>query len=147
MTQLIEASVVVAPSYEGMLEPLLDIADSSMTYRRRYFAEPQLAPVLDLLLADASNTRALAFQLRALADHVDQLPRDPQAPSPTREQRLVAHALQSLSEADPDTLANTDASGGFTELLTLLSTIDADLRGLSDALTYYYFSHADVRVN
>jgi uncharacterized alpha-E superfamily protein len=130
-----------------MLEPLLDIADSSMTYRRRYFAEPQLAPVLDLLLADASNTRALAFQLRALADHVDQLPRDPQAPSPTREQRLVAHALQSLSEADPDTLANTDASGGFTELLTLLSTIDADLRGLSDALTYYYFSHADVRVN
>ena len=48
-----------------MLEPLLEIADSSMTYRRRYFARPQLAPVLDLLLLDDTNTRAVAFQLAA----------------------------------------------------------------------------------
>ena len=34
------------------------IADSTMTYRRRYFARPQLAPVLDLLLLDDTNTRA-----------------------------------------------------------------------------------------
>jgi uncharacterized alpha-E superfamily protein len=45
-----------------MLEPLLEIADSSMTYRRRYFTRPALPLVLDLLLADVTNARALAFQ-------------------------------------------------------------------------------------
>ena len=45
--------------------PLLEIADSTMTYRRRYFAQPQLAPVLDLLVADPTNARSLAFQIVA----------------------------------------------------------------------------------
>ena len=47
------------------------VADSSMTYRRRYLAALQTAPVLDLLLADETNPRSLAFQLSALADHVE----------------------------------------------------------------------------
>jgi uncharacterized circularly permuted ATP-grasp superfamily protein/uncharacterized alpha-E superfamily protein len=145
MTALLRGSLSATPSYEGTLEPMLDIADSGMTYRRRYFAEPQLAPVLDLLLADATNTRGLAFQLRALADHVDQLPRDKKAPSPTREQHLIAHALDALSGADVDTLAQPARE--FGDLLTLLGLIDEDLRGLSDALTYYYFSHARLHVS
>ena len=147
MTQLIRSSVTTAPSYGGMLDPLLEIADSSMTYRRRYFAEPQLAPVLDLLLADATNARALAFQLRALADHVVLLPRDKRAPSPTREQQLVAHALQSLEDADADALGQPGQDRVFADLLNLLRSVDDDLRGLSDTITYYYFSHADVRVS
>jgi uncharacterized alpha-E superfamily protein len=47
-----------------------------MTYRRRYFAQPQLSPVLDLLVADPTNARSLGFQLMVLTDHVKQLPRD-----------------------------------------------------------------------
>ena len=30
----------------GIVEPMLEIADSSMTYRRRYYAQPRLAPAL-----------------------------------------------------------------------------------------------------
>jgi uncharacterized circularly permuted ATP-grasp superfamily protein/uncharacterized alpha-E superfamily protein len=146
MTHLIDASVHTG-SYEGMLDPLLEIADSAMTYRRRYFAEPQLAPVLDLLLADPTNARALAFQLRALADHADQLPRDKRAPSPTREQQLIAHALQSLEDADVDALGQPGNAGAFADLVALLRSINDDLRGLSDTITYYYFSHADLRVS
>jgi uncharacterized alpha-E superfamily protein len=141
-----------------MLEPMLDIADSGMTYRRRYFTEPQLPPVLDLLLTDNTNTRALAFQLRALAEHVAQLPRDSKAPSPTREQRLIAHALDAVAAADVDALgqlappglperAGDVPEGGFDNLLGLLTSVDEDLRGLSDTLTYYYFSHARLRIN
>ena len=100
----------------AMLEPLLEIADSSMTYRRRYFAEPQLAPVLDLLLADDTNPRALAFQLAALADHLAQLPRHPKAPSPTREERIVAHAIDALAAADFDALSQPGADGAFDRL-------------------------------
>ncbi len=78
------------------LEPLLEIADSSMTYRRRYYAQPRLAPALHLLLADDTNTRGLAFQLAVVSEHITHLPRDPRAPSPTREERLIAHARDTL---------------------------------------------------
>ena len=147
VTALLTSSLSAPPSHEAMLEPMLDLADSGMTYRRRYFAEPQLAPVLDLLLADATNTRALAFQLRALAEHLGQLPRDKDAPSPTREQRLIDHALDALADADVDALADPGAEGAFVELVALLRSIDEDLRGLSDTLTYYYFSHARLHVS
>jgi uncharacterized alpha-E superfamily protein len=144
-----------------MLEPMLDIADSGMTYRRRYFTEPQLPPVLDLLLTDSTNTRALSFQLRALAEHLAQLPRDSKAPSPTREQQLIARAVDSVTNADVDALGQPGGTGlasrldgvtegragGFDDLLALLASVDEDLRGLSDTLTYYYFSHARLRIN
>ena len=44
------------------LEWLLDIGDSTITYRTRYLASPQLEPTIDLLVFDPSNPRALAFQ-------------------------------------------------------------------------------------
>ena len=58
----------------AIVEPLLEIADSSMTYRRRYYALPRLAPALHLLLADDTNTRGLPFQLAAISEHILRLP-------------------------------------------------------------------------
>ena len=50
-----------------MLEMLLEVADSSMTYRSRYFTVLQAAPVLDLLMNDEANPRSLAFQMKDLS--------------------------------------------------------------------------------
>jgi uncharacterized circularly permuted ATP-grasp superfamily protein/uncharacterized alpha-E superfamily protein len=147
VTRLVRSTLTAAPSPEGMLEPLLEIADSAMTYRRRYFAEPQLAPVLDLLLAEAINARSLAFQLRALADHMAKLPRDKKAPAITREQQLIAGAIDALSKADLDLLTAAADDGTRPGVLELLGSIDEALRGLSDTITYYYFSHAALRVS
>src|SRR5262249_35017941 len=73
---LLRSALVAVGSMEGpLLEALLEVADSSMTYRRRYLGSLQTAPVLDLLLADESNPRSLAFQLAALSHEVDDLPR------------------------------------------------------------------------
>jgi uncharacterized circularly permuted ATP-grasp superfamily protein/uncharacterized alpha-E superfamily protein len=47
---------------QSELEWLLEIGDSTITYRTRYLASPQLAATIDLLVYDASNPRALAFQ-------------------------------------------------------------------------------------
>jgi len=47
---------------QSELEWLLEIGDSTITYRTRYLASPQLAATVDLLVYDASNPRALAFQ-------------------------------------------------------------------------------------
>jgi uncharacterized alpha-E superfamily protein len=67
MTRLVRTAIEASPSHVAILEPLLEVADSSMTYRRRYFAEAQLPPVLDLLLADGTNPRALRFQLDTMS--------------------------------------------------------------------------------
>jgi uncharacterized circularly permuted ATP-grasp superfamily protein/uncharacterized alpha-E superfamily protein len=147
VTSLVTRAVAVRPSESAILEPLLEIADSTMTYRRRYFARPLLPLVLDLLLSDPTNTRALAFQLNALAQHVQQLPRDPKAPLPTREERLIAAAIVTLREGDLDTLCQRDADGRFSPLVELLGSVEEDLRALSDTITYFYFSHAEQRVS
>src|SRR5262249_49564935 len=73
---LFQGALALGPGSTPVLEPMLDIADSVMTYRRRYLAQPQWPAVLDLLLADESNPRSLAFQVAALADHSANLPRD-----------------------------------------------------------------------
>ena len=41
---------------------LLELADSTVTYRARYLARPEWLPVLDLLVMDGSNPRSVMFQ-------------------------------------------------------------------------------------
>ena len=129
MTRLVRSAIDGRPSQDAMLEPLLEIADSSMTYRRRYFAEPQLPPVLDLLLADGTNPRALAFQLDAMSERCRTCRATREAPSPTREERLIAHAVEALRAADFDALSQPGADVAFERLTALLDLLDEDLRG------------------
>jgi uncharacterized circularly permuted ATP-grasp superfamily protein/uncharacterized alpha-E superfamily protein len=140
-----EAIAVARTADDAIVEPLLEIADSSMTYRRRYYAQPRLAPALHLLLLEETNTRGLAFQLAALAEHIISLPSDPAAPSPTREERLIASARSALVEVDLAAEPWSDADVSIVG--SYLESMDGDLKALSDAITYYYFSHAELRVS
>ena len=117
------------------------IADSTMTYRRRYMSSLQTAPVLDLLLADEANPRSLAYQLAALAESIDQLPRDESAPGRGEEQRIILTTLTRLRVADIDQLAQADASGTPARARGLLARLEGEIPVLSDALTRSYFSH------
>jgi uncharacterized alpha-E superfamily protein len=47
---------------QSELEWLLDIGDSTITYRTRYLASPLLGSTIDLLVFDKTNPRALAYQ-------------------------------------------------------------------------------------
>ena len=76
ITRCIQGGLAAEPAVSNALETVLEIADSVMTYRRRYFAQPQWPAVLDLLLTDEGNPRSLAFQVDALADHATNLPRE-----------------------------------------------------------------------
>ncbi len=66
----------LCPEIQGgaVLEPLLELSDSLMTYRRRYFAGMQVSSALELLLLDEGNPRSLAFQLTALREHARHFP-------------------------------------------------------------------------
>ncbi|ODT65298.1 hypothetical protein ABS71_12305 [bacterium SCN 62-11] len=72
----------------GLLDMLLEATDSGRTYRRRY---PRLewTPVLDLLLADETHPRSLAFQLRSLEEHFQLLPTRSRVALPAHQEALV----------------------------------------------------------
>src|SRR6202043_4096363 len=63
-----------------LLEAVLDISDSSLTYRRRYLTHLEAHAIADLLLADESNPRGTAFQLAQLEQHLNALPRESAQP-------------------------------------------------------------------
>lgn len=65
--------VPVQANPRPILESILDICDSSMTYRYRYLMSYDIGPVLDLLIADQTNPRGLAFQFMKMVNHLDAL--------------------------------------------------------------------------
>ncbi|MGO9600925.1 MAG: circularly permuted type 2 ATP-grasp protein [Isosphaeraceae bacterium] len=141
-SSLLRGTLVFETRAEGsVLEALLEIADSAMTYRRRYLSTLQAAPVLDLLVADETNPRSLAFQLVALAESIDRLPRDPFLAGRSAEERLVLANLTELRLADLEALARADQSGRRTRLEVLLKRLEADMPVLSDVIAASYFSH------
>jgi uncharacterized circularly permuted ATP-grasp superfamily protein/uncharacterized alpha-E superfamily protein len=142
MSSLLRGTLGTANRNEGsLLEALLEIADSTMTYRRRYLSMLQAAPVLDLLLADETNPRSLAYQLAALSEGIDRLPRDSTLPGRSTEQRLVLANLTDLRLAELEALARPDQSGLRSGLVALLSKLEADLPVLSETVAASYFSH------
>jgi len=137
-------SFIFHPSQEGpLLEAVLEIADSSMTYRRRYLAELQAAPVLDLLLSDHTNPRSLLFQMEALADHVEHLPRDQSRPHLDPEKRIVLVALTSLRLADIESLCQASKDGSREALDHLLGDMEKQLPAFCDTITRSYLSHVE----
>ena len=55
------------------LDWLLDVGGSTITYRTRHMAQPQLAPTVQLLVFDESNPRALAFHWRGVRRTLERL--------------------------------------------------------------------------
>jgi len=145
-TTLLRGTLVTRQPAEGaVMEAVLEIADSSMTYRRRYLTSLQAHAVLDLLLADESNPRSVAFQFAALADDVHQLPR---ASTPTSaplgpEERLIVRGLNLMRLMDLPAEAHLEAPGARrAELEELLVAAAQVLQSLSDILSQSYLAHA-----
>jgi uncharacterized circularly permuted ATP-grasp superfamily protein/uncharacterized alpha-E superfamily protein len=126
-------------------EMLLEIADSSMTYRNRYPGVLEAAPLIDLLVIDETNPRSVGFQFAALADHVAALPGDDASPVLTGERRAVMAAVSQLRLADVDRLAASDEQGGRRELAALLGRLETLVREFADAISHRYLVHSTPR--
>ena len=126
------------------LEMLLEVTDSSMTYRARYFTTLQAAPALDLLMNDKANPRSLAFQVKDLREHCRSLARMPSGSGwPGSKQRRLEEAASNLFSTDIGKLCVPDTNGVRVLLDKLLSAMEAELPTFSDAITHVYFSHAE----
>lgn len=138
-------AVLVRPLVEPapVIEALLEIADSSMTYRSRYLTSIQLAPALDLILTDETNPRSAAFQLAALAEHVRGLPHDEGKPQSTPEQRVMLAAQTELRLTDVEALCqSSETDGEHRQLGELLARLERHLIALAEAIGHTYLVHA-----
>jgi uncharacterized circularly permuted ATP-grasp superfamily protein/uncharacterized alpha-E superfamily protein len=125
----------------ALLEWLLDLSDSIITYRARYMRPPEWLAVAELLLFDRQNPRSAAFQLLKLAKHVRLLP------DADLHDLLSAleHACEVHSASHSSSASHSHAQG---ELFPTPDTVadflrDAESLALrsSDAITLRYFSH------
>ena len=146
LVSLFRAIIVpFSPRTWPTLEMLLEVADSSMTYRARYFTELQAAPVLDLLMNDEANPRSLAFQIHDLLEHCRCLSARPSGATwPVSKQRPLEGAAGTLLGADIRMLCQPGEGSIRERLDQLLAATGVALPALSDAITNVYFSHAEM---
>jgi uncharacterized circularly permuted ATP-grasp superfamily protein/uncharacterized alpha-E superfamily protein len=146
LVNLFRAIIVpLSPRTWPTLEMLLEVGDSSMTYRSRYFTVLQPTPVLDLLMNDEANPRSLAFQIRDLWKHCRYLSGRPSGAAwPLSKQRGLEAAAANLFRADVGMLCQPGAGEIREPLDQLLAVTGAALPALSDAITNVYFSHAEM---
>jgi uncharacterized alpha-E superfamily protein len=145
MARLVRSTLVlVMPDESNMLDAVLEIADSSLTYRRRYFTNLDIAAVLDLLVADESNPRAIAYQLCSIEQHIAGLPREARHPQQNPHARLIIQLLAKLRLVDLRAVCQPGSSGARPELEKLMTEIITSLEQLAVFVSQIYFSHAEV---
>jgi len=135
-----------AAEVEPCLQVLLQIADSSITYRTRYPAVLRTDLVLQLLLVDESNPRSVGFQLATLLHQINRLQEQDDSNQDSMERSLAGKVLNAVRSSKVTDLARRDAQGNFAGLEALVEELKSTLWELSDALTARYFSNLNACV-
>ncbi|MCE0767853.1 circularly permuted type 2 ATP-grasp protein, partial [Pseudonocardia kujensis] len=121
------------PADRLVVESVTIVAESVLTHRRRSAGRPGIAPLLDLLLADRDNPRAVAHQLDRLADDLAHLPGGVPGSFDAACARLAA--------ADTAALAARDTADGTRPALrALLAGLGADLDRLAEDIAAAHFT-------
>jgi uncharacterized alpha-E superfamily protein len=130
------ASALIVAIEDGRdhdLDWLLELADSGVTYRSRYLAEPEWLPVLDMLARDVANPRSLAFQAKGLSEYVAKI----EASHGAFAGKSLAPAHAALRALEPRDLdPDSDA------LIRTLEQLQRAAFAVSDDISMKFFSHA-----
>ncbi|MEO5348401.1 MAG: circularly permuted type 2 ATP-grasp protein [Magnetococcus sp. YQC-3] len=148
--ELLQATLVPALDQEGeriLLDALLNISDSSITYRRRYRTHFAVKPFLELILLDETNPRGLASQLSSIETHVAALPRRGNTPPyRTPSGRIVLETVNELRMAETDLLGIVGENGERRNLSELLGRVQMLLPLFSMELAHAFFQHSHSHV-
>ena len=121
---------------EAGLRLSLELCDSVITYRTRYLNVLQPAPVLDLVLADGSNPRGLAFQLGAISHLLEQIADGAASDLPA----LAAGLLAEIGVLVRGVVDASDQAVAAARLPTRLRQLGAGVGALSDRIGRFYFA-------
>jgi uncharacterized alpha-E superfamily protein len=123
-------------SRQASLSFLLEATDSALTYRWRARAGLHLGPILDAIVGDETNPRALAFQAASIVGHIPTLPGIEAGQAGALIRRLSEELHYGLRLADSEAW-----SAPLTLTQEITKVIDRAAR-LSEALSLLYFRHA-----
>ena len=116
------------PGSADVLDVLLDLIDSQITYRSRYIIGVALVPVRDMALLDPFNPRSVAFQVERLSEHIAALPVMREDGLPETPARLIRGLAAKIATADA---ADLDKEA--------IGAIESDLLALGGAIADRYF--------
>ena len=124
------------------LEWLLETANSIVTFRARYRRAPELLPVLHLVVFDATNPHAVAFQLRELPQHLARTAAELGGAVFGAALGPLAEALRAFPLAGFEAESGAELKIACADLAALLERARAAAFGLSDELQRRFFTHA-----
>src|SRR5439155_7840735 len=130
-----------AAELEPCLQILLQIADSSITYRSRYPTVLQTELVQQLLLADESNPRSVGFQLATLLHQIHRLQENEEGNQTSTERELALKAMNLVRSSQMADLSRRGNDGNFPALDELDGELKTVLWELSDALSARYLAN------
>lgn len=116
---------------------LLDLFDSKITYRAYYPGRQEVPALLNLLVQEPANPRAIACVLSVLRKEVARLPGTVAGPA------TDLLALLPSEDARPSLAALCQQTQGlYAGVLALCETLDGAASALSNEISRRYFSHA-----
>lgn len=125
------------------LEYLLEVADSSVTYRTRYYTTLQPLAAMDVLMLDETNPRSLEFQLNHLVELYKKLPRyDPSDLKTMQDALDLLRGIDLRTMLYPAPNKGDRRDAGLRRLDRYLRDLENLLPSWSNNLSSRYFSHA-----
>ncbi len=141
-TELLQCCLIESTEADTeVLEALLEVADSIMTYRSRYLANLQMPAVLDLLLTDETNPRSIGYQLVTLQQQLEQLPNEDHTAGYLPHERLIFTMVHALRMFDVVQVAEEYSSNKRKKLEELLQSLAQHLQNLSHEVSNRYLVH------
>jgi uncharacterized circularly permuted ATP-grasp superfamily protein/uncharacterized alpha-E superfamily protein len=129
---------------QSELEWLLDIGDSTITYRTRYLASPLLGSTIDLLVFDKTNPRALAYQWNHLQYSLVRIAASlGGTPDDSIDEAVAGVEQLEVTSVDGE---SPRAMRARQSLAGQLNTLAAAAGRLSDRLSLKHFSLIDIEM-
>ncbi|MGN6085992.1 circularly permuted type 2 ATP-grasp protein [Trinickia sp.] len=132
-----DAGVLATPAGFDLL---LQLFDSTLTYRTLYPGRLEVPALIDLVVVDPTNPRGLYGVYERLAKKLDEIA--VAAGGPAR--RPFGEAMPPVSSLPPlERLCGTDAAGRYATLTALCAELASHVAGASSEISARYFIHAD----
>ncbi|TKV60380.1 hypothetical protein FDO65_01285 [Nakamurella flava] len=119
-----------------VVESVLTVGESGVTYRRRYRGRIQIATMLELLLLDPGNPRSVAYQVAQARTDLRALPVGSATSRPARRLEEIDAVLR---RCRPEELEVENEIGERVELTALLDGLNDAFRAVADATTAQHF--------
>jgi uncharacterized alpha-E superfamily protein len=127
----------------SMLEAILEVVDSSITFRSRYNLLATVPAVFDLVLLDDKNPRSVLFQINQLTKHFAKLPPDREN-APDSGKNIIAACAARLNRMDARELATRPEAWPNSEVCQTIQQTLQDLPRVSNAIAASYFAHSTI---